>query len=153
MVCTVFLPKMDRAKYFLWGLVVLTSLWSFRGLFGGESSDTTGGGMKGRQILSDVSSAAEVVECGYSDELSTTFTATQGAENYVSLINSTQQEAQEIMKQAGKIAPQPLQHRVGSPDAPWQIVLIPHDEEQKIIIRGYGEDLKKPLIEQVVLCK
>lgn len=143
---------MEKAKYFLWALVGITSLWSLMGLFHGGSGKT-GGGIRENQILSEVSSAAQVIECGYSDSFSTVFTPTQAIKNYLNLIDTTKGEADEILKQAGKIPQKPVKYIIGKPDAPWEVVLRPNNQENKVTVLGFGDDLNEPLVVKEVLCE
>jgi hypothetical protein len=143
---------MEKTKYFLWALVGIISIWSLVSMSGG-SSDGMGGNIKERQVLSDVSSAVTTIECGYSEMSSMGFTATQGAKNYIDLIRSTREEGEELLRQAGKVPQEPIKHVLGKPDAPWEIVLQPNNEEGRITVLGFGSDLSAPLLKKEVLCK
>jgi len=115
------IKQMEKAKYFLWGLVGLTSIWSFVKMFGGH--DEIGGIVKEKQLISEVTFAVSGIECGYPDAGYVYYTPTEAAENYISLINSIGSEADDLAKAAGRLPQKPLKHIIGLPDAPWEIVL------------------------------
>lgn len=136
----------------IWGLILILLT-----LIGCGSTEVSSGGKSlkekemERAIFFGKASLDGLGESGY-----VRWTPTTAAIQLVNTMNAAQtltpEEEKEYRQRGMTMIPKAIPYVLNQPTAPWQVVIVADETQQKIKFLGYGTDLQTPIITEEVPC-
>ncbi|MEO0533306.1 MAG: hypothetical protein AAF215_05515 [Cyanobacteria bacterium P01_A01_bin.123] len=80
------------------------------------------------------------------------WTPSTSVEETMMSLNAAQIPMPEDYEEYDRSLPDPVEYVLHQPNAPWQVVLVPLDDQNLVRIEAYGEDLSVPLIQKEFPC-